>query len=60
MGYLTAVPVTRYAESALKAQSHTQRWCPARVFSGWKSNEGDIDQIFTVVSAEHVARYLDV
>ena len=52
------VPVTRYAESALKAQSHTHRWCPFKVFSDLNSQLRPIDQILTVVSAEHVARYL--
>ena len=53
-------PVTRYAESALKAQSQTQRWCPWSTLSNLKSKLGDTDQIFTVVSAEHVARYLEM
>jgi len=53
-------PVTRYAESALKAQSQTQRWWPLRVFSWLKSYMGLMDHILTVVSAEHVARYLSM
>lgn len=51
-------PVTKYAESALNAQSHTQRWCPIKTLSCLISKLGDIDQILTVVSAEHVARNL--
>lgn len=53
-------PVTRYAESALKAQSQTQRWCPCSTLSNLKSKLADTDQIFTVVSAEQVARYLKI
>jgi hypothetical protein len=55
-----ASPVTKYAESALKAQSHTHRWCPIRTLSCLISKLGEIDHILTVVSAEHVARYLTI
>jgi hypothetical protein len=52
------LPVTRYAESALKAQSQTHRWWPTRILSCLNSKLAEMAQILTVVSAEHVARYL--
>lgn len=61
--------MTRYAESALKAQSQTQRWCPVRVASRGKgrgkplssvraASSMSTSQIFAVWSAEHVASFL--
>ena len=51
--------MTKNAESALNAQSQTQRWCPIMTFSCLKSKLGLIVHTLTVVSADHVATYLN-
>ena len=49
--------MTRYAESALKAASHTHLWWPTRVRTRLYSKFA-VDHILIVESAEQVARCL--
>lgn len=55
---MIVLPVTKYAESALKAQSQTHCVWPVSVLSSTKLDALCTFQIFTVESAEAVASNL--